>query len=326
MNSHALGTDVTVDIICSVLNGERFLPDFLRSLADQTYPHWRLWLRDDGSSDATVAIFERAAAADPRIRIMHIGGPRLGVAQSFGWALQRTPPDASYVFTADADDVWLPTKIERTLAAMLQAEREHGTSMPILVHTDLTVVDVDLNVRHPSFWTYTDREPEPATLRRVIVRNAATGPTVLINRALRDKVGATPVEATHHDWWYALVAAAVGRSVAIRESTVLYRQHGANDVGATAKEDVHVGNLSRIVRDGFARRQQFRAGIEKTAAQARALLERYGNELSPEDRAFLLDYSMIPRRSFVRRKLEVLRLRALPEYGFIRTVGALLRA
>ncbi len=316
---------VTVDIICSVLNAERFLPEFLASLAAQTHASWRLWLRDDGSTDGTASIFRSASDADSRVRILDVGGPRMGAAQSFGWALERVPDDSSYVMTADADDIWLPTKIERTLAVMIESEASHSPAMPILVHTDLTVVDADLRERHPSFWRLTDLRPEPPTLRRVVVRNVATGPTIMLNAALRARIGTTPAEATYQDWWYALVAAAVGRVVAIHEPTVLYRQHGANHVGAQAREPVRFSNLPGAIRAGLARSGQFRAGIRKTAAQAGALLARYGDQLTPEDRQFLLDYSRIPDRSFARRKLEVLRLRALPEYGLVRTLGALLR-
>ena len=321
------GDSVAVDVICSVLDGERFLPEFLASLEAQTHRRWRLWLRDDGSADGTVDLFRSAAARDSRVRILHLGGPRLGVAQSFGWMLERVPASSAYVLTADADDVWLPHKIERTLKAMVAAEvaAADGCSMPVLVHTDLTVVDAGLRVRHPSFWEYTDLRPEPPTLRRVVVRNVATGPTVMINGALRRRIGATPAEATHHDWWYALVAAALGQIVAIHESTVLYRQHGANDVGATSRQRMRLSGVPAAVRGGFERIDQFRDGVARTAAQAGALLDRYGADLREEDRRFLSDYSRIPQRSFLRRKLDVLRLRALPEYGVMRTIGAVLR-
>ena len=314
-----------VDIVCSVLNGARYFPELLASLRAQTYTAWRLWLRDDGSSDGTVELFRAAARDDARVHVLHEGGPRLGVAQSFGWCLERVPADSRYVLTADVDDVWLPAKLERTLHAMQTAERRDGASVPLLVHTDLTVVDDDLSVRHPSFWEYTGIIPEPATLRRLVVRNVATGPTVMINAALRARVGATPREALHHDWWYALVAAATGRLIALPESTVLYRQHDANDVGAQATEEITLERLPEIVRNGMTRRAQFRSGVAKTAAQARVLLERYAADLDADDRRFLSDYARMPERGLLRRKLDAARLRALPEHGLIGRIGALLR-
>jgi glycosyltransferase involved in cell wall biosynthesis len=316
---------MTIDIICSVLNGEQFLPDFIASLVAQTHRDWRLWLRDDGSADGTVQIIRDAASQEPRVRILHLGGPRLGVAGSFGWALERLPDYSTYVMTADADDVWRPDKIEHTLAAMIAAEVDSPPQTPVLVHTDLTIVDAALRVRHPSFWEYTGVKPEPATLRRLVVRNVATGPTVMMNAALRTRIGTTPPQALHHDWWYALVAAAVGRIVALHESTVLYRQHGSNDVGARAAARIKLARLPAEIAAAFGRTSQFRIVVGKTAAQAEALLARYGPELSEADRGFLTEFSQIPARGFFRRKFAMLRLRVVPGYGILRTIGAALR-
>ncbi len=318
--------EVVVDLICSVLNGARFLGDLLDSLQGQSHRAWRLWVRDDGSTDETVAILERAAASDPRVRVLHVGGPRLGIAPAYGWVLERLPSDALYIMSADADDVWLPRKIEVTLGAMRRAEAEYGDSMPILVHTDLTVTDGSLNPIDASFWAFAGIEPEPPTLRRLIVRNVATSPSLMFNRSLKEKIGATPREAIAQDWWYTLVAAATGRVIALREATVLYRQHGANDAGASRHEPPTSRNVLRLVREGIARTRKFRQDVARTAAQARALLDRYASELSPDDRAFLADYSRIPELPLLKRKLEVLRLRALPEHDLVRTVGAVLRA
>lgn len=316
---------MTVDIISSVLDGERFLPEMLRSLRSQTHTDWRLWMRDDGSTDGTVDVIRAQAASDSRIHLIHIGGPRLGVAGGFGWLLERLPVDSRYVMCADADDVWLPHKVERTLAEMRAAEAVAGDQTPVLVHTDLIVVDEELVVIHPSFWAFSGIDPEPATLRRIVVANVATAPTVMLNRALRELVGKTPTEAVFQDWWYALVAAAFGRIVAVRDETVLYRQHGTNAVGARRDPRVRAHELPGLIVNRMSSTREFRRGLELAARQAGALLERYAERLSEDDRRFLASFSQIPRRSFFRRKLDLFRFRRLPEHGVLRTLGILFR-
>jgi glycosyltransferase involved in cell wall biosynthesis len=315
---------VRVDIVCSVLNGARFLPEFLESLARQTHADWSLWTRDDGSNDATVSILQHAAASDSRIHVLHVGGPRLGVAGAYGWLLEHVPATSEYVMVGDADDVWLDRKIERTLDAMRAAEAAAASGTPILVHTDLTVADERLNVLHPSYWRFSDYDPEPATLRRLVIRNLAAAPTLMLNRPLRELIGATPDRALFQDWWYALVAAAFGRIVALREPTVLYRQHGANAVGA---RDARLGfrRLPGAIAYRLQNAHEFRQGVQRSAEQAHALLERYGDRLNADDREFLRDYSMIPRRGFLARKRALLRLRVLPELGPLRALGVLWR-
>ena len=322
---------MTVDIICSVWNGARFLPDFFQSLAAQTHADWRLWVRDDGSVDGSAELVRSAGTVDSRIRLLDFDDAgdavRLGVARAFGWLLERVPGDANYIMCADQDDVWLPTKIERTLLAMRAAESGPSTerNAPILVHTDLTVVDAELRLVHSSFWEFSRLDPEPSTLRRIAVQNVTTGATVMINRALRDRVGRAPRGVAFHDWWYACVAAAFGRVVALRESTVLYRQHGGNAVGARDRR-TGLSDLSRAMTGVLGGTREFRRGLNQSAKQAAAFAERYGAQLDDDDRRFLEAYSRIPTHGFVRRKMEVLRLRTVPRQGVLRALGALLRA
>jgi hypothetical protein len=314
---------MTVEIMCAVFNGERYLPDLLDSLARQTHGEWRLWARDDGSTDASVDIVRAAAASDPRIQPIDIGGPRLGASASFGRLLTGLPSDAAYMMFADQDDVWKSTKIERTLATMRAVEARHPAE-PILVHTDLVVVDEDLREIHSSFWKFAAIDPDATTLRRLIVRNVATGATAMLNRPLRELVDPIPPEAILHDWWTACVAGALGHVVALRESTILYRQHDTNAVGARAW-DIAVTQLPRAIIRGIESGRDFRHGLELTAAQARAFRQRFSDQLTDDDRRFLDAYSGIPQRRFWGRKLDLIRLRTLPEYGMLRTLGILLR-
>ena len=128
----------TVDIVLSVYNGEKYVAEQIRSIQVQTHEEWRLWIRDDGSSDDSRSVVEDIAATDGRIHSYGGDGRNLGSGPGFGWLLERLPRDARYVFCADADDVWLPEKIDISMAAMLRAEAEPG---PVLVHTDMMVVD-----------------------------------------------------------------------------------------------------------------------------------------------------------------------------------------
>src|ERR1051325_7002603 len=103
---------MAVDVICSTYNAAPLLPEFLESLKSQSYTDWRLWVRDDGSDDASVRVLRDALAGDPRLRHVEAGGPRLGPSLSFGWLLDQLPANAEHIMWADQDDVWLPGKIE----------------------------------------------------------------------------------------------------------------------------------------------------------------------------------------------------------------------
>ena len=94
-----------------------FAPAALDSLRAQTEPRWQAILIDDGSTDATGAIFADAAATDPRFRmIRHEASRGLGAARNVGIDLVDTP----LLGFLDADDELTPTALARlsgTLAA-----------------------------------------------------------------------------------------------------------------------------------------------------------------------------------------------------------------
>jgi glycosyltransferase involved in cell wall biosynthesis len=316
---------VTTDIICAVHNGAAYLDDLFASLQRQTVTEWRCWVRDDGSTDASADRVAAWAAREPRITLLHRGAPALGAAGAFGWLLERLPRDADVVCCADHDDVWLPERIERSRSALRAAEAaEPG---PILVHTDLEVVDATLRPLHPSFWRAAALAVEPATVRRIAVDNVVTGSTITMNRALVELLGApAPDTVVHQDAWFALAAAAFGRIVALPEVTVRYRQHGSNAVGALARTARGVRGAAGALRRAAANGAVYRTQLARSCALAAAFVERFGARLGAADRAFLEEYAALPSRGALARKLGVLRLRARPGRGLLSALGEVLRA
>ena len=68
---------------------------------------------------------------------------------------------------------------------MLELEQQHSPNTPLLVHTDLKVVNEHLNTIHHSFWEYSFLRPmQPQTLSRQLLQNQITGCTTMVNRAL----------------------------------------------------------------------------------------------------------------------------------------------
>ena len=57
---------------------------------------------------------------------------------------------------SDQDDVWLPDKAEKLLARMRELERERGADTPVLVHSDLAVVDEKLRdvYKRQMWWSW----------------------------------------------------------------------------------------------------------------------------------------------------------------------------
>ena len=112
-----------VAILLSTFNGARFLPAQLESLLGQTFEEWTLYWRDDGSTDNSVAVVEAFARAAGQGRCVQVQctTTRLRPAASYLAllaAVQHLLAEEDMVAFADQDDVWLPEKLARGVAAL----------------------------------------------------------------------------------------------------------------------------------------------------------------------------------------------------------------
>lgn len=281
----------------------------LESILSQTYKDFKLLVRDDGSVDNTLELVEAMARKDPRIVVLSDHGRNLGAKRNFGALLEESTAD--YVMFADADDVWLPQKVELTLDAMLKKEESEGSSTPILVHTDLSIVGSDLHIHAHSYWREVGLTlAQGRGLNRLLVQNSVTGCTMLLNRALVQLASPIHEHALMHDHWIALVASAFGEIVFLDQPTVLYRHHGENVTGLKPRYDRkyilrrsrHL--LSSGISDLFENSPN---GYEKTRKQAEAFLESYQHELIKHDINMLRDYVSLKQMRAVARRIAIVK-------------------
>ena len=219
-------------ILLAAYNGERFIGQQLDSILAQSCPDWELFIHDDGSRDATPAILAKYAAACPD-KIHLIEAPSTGSAKgNFLFLMQQV--DAPYYLFCDQDDVWNKDKLENSLSALNALEAERGTAVPLLVFSDSAVADSELHVISESFLSYQGLDPRMLRFSELMVQNVVSGNASVINRSLcQYALRYTDADAIiMHDWWCALVAAYFGSIGFISESTLLYRQHGGNTLGA----------------------------------------------------------------------------------------------
>jgi len=291
-----------VDILLAVFNAEPYLKEQLASIYGQNHQQWSLIIRDDCSMDGSSGILRTESAADPsRIRVLDNGGKNLGASQNFARLMAHST--SRHVMFCDQDDVWLPSKVEVTLAKMKEMEGMYGEDTPILVHTDLKVVDESLHVVSESLWKYQLSDPVGgSSLNRLLLQNVATGCTIMINRPLLDLALPIPEKAMMHDWWLALVAAAFGRIGHIDEATILYRQHGANDTGAKTWNPVEAGKLyfnANKRRELFAGHRSVTARIQ---SQAETFLKRYEPMLNHRQKEVLEAYVRLPSSNYLLKR------------------------
>jgi glycosyltransferase involved in cell wall biosynthesis len=221
-------------IVMATYNGAPYLEEQLESIRVQTLTDWSLIIRDDGSSDETLAILRRYEKTDPRISVVVDSQGNLGASRSFGSLLKHAlDSGADYVACSDQDDIWLPEKLARTYEYMRVLEEDNPPGTPVLMHTDLEVVNDTLERLNSSYMAYESvGQPVSPPLEKLLIQNHVVGCTMLANRALLKIALPVPADARMHDWWLALCARSTGVLGFLPERTIKYRQHGSNTLGS----------------------------------------------------------------------------------------------
>lgn len=290
-----------ITVLLAVFNGERYLKQQIDSILSQTVTDIKVVIRDDGSIDASPRIIDDYCSKYPQIISKLEGKPTGSAKQNFSELLYKTDDD--YIMFCDQDDVWLPKKAEKTLAAVRNAEGENR-EIPVLAHSDLKVVDQDLNVISNSFFEFQRLNQNNITLPKLLVQNYVTGCTVMINRALKQVCGRIPEECVMHDWWLALAAQLFGKIICIQEPTMLYRQHSENQVGAKAAYGM------ALIRRKLQTLDEVKKNYNATYNQAQALLNCYRGRLNQNQFEILQAYVKMQKMQKLKK------IRTMQKYGF----------
>lgn len=302
-----------VYVLLAAYNGQKYIRQMIDSVLMQDYENLQLILSDDGSQDDTRLILAEYARKNPDRVVHYQSGMKFGCAQYHFLHLLSKFCDAPYIMFCDQDDIWHRDKVRKTLLRMQKLE--DGTDVPVMVHTDLRVVDEDLGVVDPSFWNYSNLDGSRLALNQLLVQNVATGCTMMINRSLAQLVCSSIPDSgiLMHDWWIALVAAACGKAGVVSDSTMDYRQHGNNSVGA---KDVR--SLPYLWKRFNA--QIRRRPLEDNAVQAQLLLQCHRDHMKTEQISVIRSFIEAQKSPWLLRNCLYIRHGFL-KYGLIRKIA-----
>lgn len=283
-----------ITILMATYNGERYIAEQIESILSQTETCWKLIIQDDCSLDGTAKIAQNYAEKYPsKIKFKEREAPSGSAKNNFSGMLHFS--DSEYMMTCDQDDVWLSNKLELTLEKMHELEEKYGEDKPLLVHTDLQVVDEKLKVIDNSLFHQQNLDSSRDKFNNLLAQNIVTGCTMMVNHALMGLAGKVPEQAIMHDRWFALLAAALGKIAFVNEPTVLYRQHDHNEIGSENTRSFQY-NLKRMLS-----KEQSKSVLRNTYLQAETFLMTYGEQLSPELLIVAKAYALIPKYGKIKR-------------------------
>jgi glycosyltransferase involved in cell wall biosynthesis len=235
-----------VSVVMPVYQAADFLAEAIESILAQTYPDLELIAVDDGSHDASLAILERLARRDARVRVL--ARPHRGVIPARNEGLRHARGEL--VACMDADDVSLPHRLERQVAAL--------ASDPGLVCLGGAFEVIDAKDRLLNRWR-PPQDHDAIVAMALTGRSPICGSNATFRRDAALAIGGYDPDAPFVedlDLWLRL--AAVGRLANLPE--VISRVRFRDDSQSAVEQQRQVASARRI-----ANRARARLGIREEA-------------------------------------------------------------
>ncbi len=289
-------------ILMATYNGEKFLQEQLDSILNQSHTNLEIYIHDDGSTDKTLSIIkynqkkyknriklitDKLTFKDPSKNFLHLIK-----------YIQSSKIKFDYIALSDQDDVWDKDKIKIELEVIKKSEKEIG-KIPLLIHSDLYVVNKNLSIIHASFNKFQDIKPEQNSLNRLLVRNTVTGCTMLFNKMLLEIITYQNRDFIKvHDWWIALFARIFGEIIYIDKPLVYYRQHGNNSVGA---KKITILNQIRTIKSYHP------AEFYHYIKQASDFYDHIKGKLPQKEKSIINNFIKIPKQNLLTKRLTIIK-------------------
>lgn len=195
-----------VAVLMSAYNGEKYIRQQIDSVLHQTWKNTVLYIRDDGSSDDTLAIL---AEYEKQGKIVVFKGENQGYIRSF-FTLMASCPQADYYAWCDQDDVWCSDKLERAVKILEKDKKEHrGEEAPVLYFADYDYYDEQMH-----FQKHGLNHKRGPSFENSLMDCISLGFNSVFNQKAKEMMEKnTPKYSCGHDWWTYMVCAAFGRVI-----------------------------------------------------------------------------------------------------------------
>ena len=317
-------------VILCTYNGEKYLEKQIKSIMEQDREDFCLLYSDDGSADSTKAILQslqekygRRMTAFPRP--MHSGSPAkhfLSILSALAKGEVETE-NLEYIFLADQDDEWFPDKLSKTISVIKEEERKFGESLPILCHTDCSLVNSRGELLAKSYRRYQKLPGASYRFSRLLLQNHVTGASVGINKALLQYCKEIPAEVKMHDHWLALLANCFGEIQYLPYASYAYRQHGENVLGAKKASILEECGDRLAASKEKDKEEIIHTSYRALFAQGRELKRLFGDRLPKIKRKVLEAFLSLEGKSRL-GKITTMALFGIYPYPLYRGIGAML--
>lgn len=279
-------TTPNISVVVSTYNGGPYIAAQIESILAQDAPNVHVLVRDDGSSDNTLEVLKPYAM---RGDIELVEGKNLGVVGSFLDGVARVADSADFVALCDQDDVWHADKLSRALSVL--AQKNNG--IPQLYCSEYIFCDAEMHPKEKS-----QLNKSGVSFAKMLYENPTSGNTMVMNRALAQKIAKAGREGVYtHDWWIALVAATLGELAFDDFASLDYRRLSSS----VSPTGTSAWNILKYRVKNLLNREE----LGKITAQLEKLNDCFGGEMSVEKQALLRHFLTAGRlgKAFTRARL-----------------------
>ena len=299
-------------------NGEMYIREQLQSIIDNTVKNWKLYVFDDQSYDNTIKIIQEFQNKYPDKIFIKINQTKKGAITNFLssiYEIGMVMNDEDFIMLCDQDDIWYQNKIKITLASMKKMVRLYGNEKPLLVCSDVTVVDNNLNIIHNSFRQMNHYNVSKLDFPHLMMENKVQGCTTMFNKSMAVLLDRLPSKATMYDGWLALIASVFGKIQYLEVQTMMYRQHTDNVQGSIAYKDDVKNKLFHLDRQ--------KQIVMNTTGQIKEFLQIYGAKIPLKDRKAGKAFATLSQQNFILRRYHIMRYH-MWKSGILRNIGILI--
>lgn len=308
-----------IHIIMCTYNGEKYIKEQIESILHNSTTDWRLYISDDGSTDSTYALASEYAKDYPQKIILtthiNVADPSIHFLEKIK-DISMIMQDDDYIMLCDQDDIWYNNKIELTLKHMSNLVMKNSNEMPLLVCTDVEVVNEKKEQLSRSFRRMIHYSINKLDIAHLLMEHKAQGCTIMINKALADKIRKLPKVNTIHDMWLEMIAVTMGKMDYVDEPTMAYRRYA---------EQYTAGEMRfwKMVLEQMKHMKEQKYMVYGMAQQTQEFLRIYGEELACECRELIETFATLEQQGFWQKRFNIIKYH-MWKTGVIRNIGMMI--
>ncbi len=209
------GCGMKISVLLAAYCGEKYISAQIESILPQLSAEDELIISDDSPDGATLE------AVKPYLsdgRVSYVKGPQKGVDANKEFLFRQCTGDVA--FLCDQDDVWLPDKVRRCMAAV------EGGACCVLHNAYLT----DENLDKTGETLFSTRNAKQGVLHNIL-KNCYTGACMVLIRQAFEAALPFPEDIPMHDQWLGLVSEKTGKVEFIDEPLIYWRRNEGSLTG-----------------------------------------------------------------------------------------------